>query len=261
LSNPTNFLQPSEFLFLSSNSKEEPEAADRRKLLGQVIPFTLNAFWEARSTLSPARLTAETLSQFSELESNLGNPQRVELETTLKDILRTNFHIERDGLLALTLSREELLVLIERILIRKFASEGAKTVHLDILSHGKRADAVFRLPTRDISVKLYFSADDTAHLQSDLDSAKGSNPSELLIFSWLPEVQERNLRFEPVFLSESRILKGGFSIQKITSIFEKITEDRFSARIDEWDQKSGKTKFLLSPNPELKYSQPGPRSA
>ena len=247
---------------MPGDSKDEPEIADRRKLLGQAIPFTLNVFWEIRSNLSPTRLTAETLGRFSKIEDDLGNIQRVELEAVFREILQRNFHVERDGLLALSLSRQDLLVLIERILIRKFVGEGAKTSRLDILPHTAGRDAVLRLATRDISAKLYFSQSDAAFLQSDLESAKRSNPSELWIFSWLSEVQERDLRFEPVFLSEFRILKGGFRVRNITSIFDEITEQRFSARIDEWDQKNGKTKFLLFPTvkSEQGYLQPGRHS-
>ena len=243
---------------MSNKVKDEPEKADRRKLMGQAIPFALKALWEARSAISPARLTTEALDQYSKVEAE-GKLQRNELQAVLEEILRQKIHLEGAGKIALTLSREEVLTLIGRILKRQFAGEGANRVELDILPHDSGRDAILPLLTRNVSVKLYLSSEDAANLQSDLEEAKKDNPSELWIFSWLPSLQERNLRFDPVFLSESRILRGRLRVQPIGSIFNEITEGNFSATLIGVDQ-DGRSKFLLSPRGTATPKSGYPRS-
>ncbi len=249
---------------MSTDAKDEPEKADRRKLIGQAIPFALNAIWEAHSSLSPTGLASRALEGYSQQE-NAGSLQRSELEAILAEILQKNFRVEGSGELALILSREDLLILVGRVLKSKYAREGANNVEFELLPHDTGRDGVLRLLTRDISVKLYFSPRDVANLPLDLETARANNPSELWIFSWLPDVVERNLRFDPVFLSETRILKGGFRVEKVASIFSEITGGKFSARVIGWDPEKGKTQFRLtrigSPTPKSESLQLGPRSA
>jgi hypothetical protein len=201
----------------------EPE---RRKLLAQALPYMLNVYWEARTTFSPGGLAAVALNQYERVEQN-HKLQRVDLELLAHDLGQLDMKIEGAGRISLTLSKDQLLGFIRNYLISYFLSQGSSSSEL-VRTKGKDYDATLTLPSKTIFVKLRKSSLDEAAINLELERAKALNPSEVWIFPYFG-IEGKDIRFDPVFVSEDRILYGHLRVVPVSEVMTAATGGRFFA--------------------------------
>jgi hypothetical protein len=217
-------------------------------MLGQALPFMLNAFWEAHSFVAPSRLAAAAIDRYSMAEDH-SEVERRQLGALLRDLMNTEPEISGTEEMSLFISREQLLALIGRYLSREFSREGGRDTVLEIHEHDSGLDGTFALVTRSVYVKLYYSSRDVNQANADYERAKSLNPSEFWIFYYDRALFGKDVQFDPVFVSENKILRGRFRMLNVVEIFPALTEGRLTATIGDFGRDDFKVKFLISKNP------------
>ena len=187
----------------------------------------LNAFWEAHTALSPGGLITIALNDFQRAERDF-KLQQQDLALLARDLGQLDMKIEGPGRISLTLSREQFLGFIRNYLVARFLGEGSARSDLVALPNSKDYDASLGLPSRTIFVKLGKDPLDEHTLELELESAKAVNPSEVWIFAYY-ETEERDIRLDPSFVSENRILYGHLRVIPASQVMREATGGRFFA--------------------------------
>jgi hypothetical protein len=229
----------------------EKVALDRRRLLAKSLPFVLNAAWEVHSVFSPAGLTLRAVSEYERLESN-SKLQKEELKTLTEQIGQLDVHSEGTGRISLALTRGELLEVIGNFLVLQFLNEGSRGARfMPISRESSDYDRMLRLPDKRVFAKLLEKGVSQDQVSIEMEEAKKLNPSETWILTY--ENNHRlDITFDPVFVSEKKILHGRFKILPVTDMFNTITKGHFTASIERAQEGPGtekivgpKTRFLF----------------
>ena len=209
------------------------------------MTYMFGIFWQARSAISPTNLASVAVDQFQKVESNV-KLQREELKALTRDLGNLQLQVEGTGRLSFSLSREQILGLAENYLSSKFVNEGGttspftiypKVVRADV---NKKLDGALHLPSRTIFVKLTKHLMDERTLQQEVEKAREQNPSDTWIFTH-QESQRIDVKFEPFFVSENRILWGHFRVMPLTDLIKEISYGHFTASIESKESKSRDT--------------------
>jgi hypothetical protein len=223
---------------------EESVERERRKLLANSLPLMLNAIWEAHAALSPVNLASTALSQYQKLEKD-AKLQQEELRSLIQDLSDLNLHTEGTGRLSLTLTRDQLLELIENYLVLQYLNQGSTGAKFTISKNIHGYDGMLSLPNKEIFTSLIEEKIDNNWIFDEISKAQTLNPSEIWIFTYQEE-QRSDILFGPVFVSENRILRGRFRLMPVTSLLKLITKERFSFTVEKSESEMQGARFLLT---------------
>jgi hypothetical protein len=221
----------------------DPVEGERRKILARSLPFVLNAAWEAHSVLSPGRLASTAISEFQKVEEN-EKIKEAEIATLVRDIGHLNLKSEEDGSLSLTLTRSEILELIGNYLVSQFLKEGSIGTRFEVSSNFPNYDGVLSLPNKAVFAKLVEMKIDQKWIFDEADRAQEVNPSEVWVFVY--DNERFDIRFDPVFISENRTMRGRFKLFPVTEVIDSVTKGKFGATIDSSaERENEQTRFVL----------------
>ncbi|MDG6904851.1 MAG: hypothetical protein JRN20_03600 [Nitrososphaerota archaeon] len=224
--------------------EKEPVESERRKILAKSLPFVLNAVWEAHSVLNPVRLASTAASEFQRLEED-GKRKELEIKSLARDIGNLNLRTDNEGRLSLILTRDQLLEIAGNYLISQFLSEGSFGAHFETSSKPPDYDGMLNLPNKAIFAKIVETEIDQNWIFNEADKAVELNPSEVWIFNY--NDQRFDVRFDPIFISEGKILRGRFKLIPATELISFATKGLFSATIDKnADEVENTTRFNLT---------------
>jgi hypothetical protein len=220
--------------------------------LEKLIPYLIGGLWQAHDALSPMGLIARVTDQYQKINENTAASAE-ELSSIIREVKSLDLRILETGRLSLTLSQEQLLVLIGNYLTKKYARNGATSgsimIETESGGHEQGSQAILSLPNRAIYVRLCENALGQEALEHELAEAKSRNPSETWIVSYLGS-QKADYLLEPVFLAENLILRGHFRVMTVSDLLSEITQRRFVASLEEFVKKESTSKssarFILS---------------
>jgi hypothetical protein len=207
---------------MSGDSGPEVE---RRKILSQALPYVLNFYWEARTALSPGSLASAALDQYQRVERDM-KLQQQEVAALARDLGNLDMNIEGTGRISLTLKKDQLLNFVSDYLVLHFLTEGSGGKGLVAAPKGSGYDGLLGLPSKTVFVKLQRDPLEQNLLDEEVEKTKAINPSEVWIFSYF-ESRAKDIKLDPVFVSENRILYGHVRIVPITDVIKEATRGRF----------------------------------
>ena len=205
----------------------------------------LNAFWQAHTVMSPVGLATAAVDQYQRMEKDLKEQQK-ELTNLYADIGQLNIQIEGMSRLSLSLSRDQLLMLIESYLNVIFMSEGIGSLELRTIDKQSGFDGILNLPHRSVFVKLYNTTPDDSVIEKELETAKSLNPSEVWIFSY-DGSRRIDIRLDPAFLGENRVIRGRFRMMPFSDLLKLTSGGKFTACVQS-STEDGNVRFLLTKN-------------
>jgi hypothetical protein len=223
-----------------------PDQSNRRKVLVQALPFMLNVLWEARSVLSPGKLVATAVDQYSKFEKDI-EKQRIEFNSLFQDLTDLDLEVNGLGRLSLTLDRGQALALIGNFLTLRFMSESSRGAEFVIQSEGSEYDAVLNLPMRRIFASLRREFLNNSAMASEVEKVKDLNPSEAWIFC-CQDGMSKEIPFDPIFVNETLVLRGALRILSVSAVFDDLSKGRFRAHVEYpelVDEKIVRIRFLL----------------
>ena len=224
--------------------EEEFVEAERRKILAKSLPFMINAVWEAHTVLSPANLASVATSEYQRLEAS-AKLREEEIKSLKQDIGHLNLQSESTGRISLTLTRGEILELVGNYLISQFRDDGSAGAQFTVSPNHRGYDGVLNLPSKVIFSKLVREKIDQNWIFGEVDKAESLNPAEVWIFTY--DENKFDVRFDPVFVSETRIMRGRFKILPLTDLIGAITKGSFSASIESrGESDKDTTRFMLT---------------
>ncbi|MDG6906412.1 MAG: hypothetical protein JRN20_11570 [Nitrososphaerota archaeon] len=222
------------------------EPLERRRMLGKAIPFVLNTFWQAHTLMSPVGLASAAVDQYQRMEKVVESQQR-ELENLFADIGQLDLQIEGTSRISLSLSRDQLLILIGNYLNSTFIREGNGRLELANMQGSEGFDAILNLPSRSVFVMLRNTSLDGIAVEKDLELAKSLNPSEVWIFGF-SEQQRMDVKLDPVFVGENTVLRGRFRIIPVSDMLKEVSDGKFKAYVQSALENGRKARFLLVKN-------------
>jgi len=230
--------------------EEEFVVGERRRILAKSLPFMINAVWEAHTVLSPANLASAAASEYQRLETS-AKLREEEIKSLKQDIGRLNLQSESTGRISLTLTRSEILELAGNYLISQFRNDGSAGSQFTVSSSHQGYDGMLNLPNKVVFSKLVREKIDQNWIFGEVDKAESLNPAEVWIFTY--DEHRFDVRFDPVFVSETRIMRGRFKLLPLTEMIGSITRDSFSASIESsGESEDDVTRFMLTKIDQVK---------
>ena len=224
--------------------EEEFVVGERRKILAKSLPFMINAVWEAHTVLSPANLASAAASEYQRLETS-AKLREEEIKSLKQDIGHLNLQSESTGRISLTLTRSEILELTGNYLISQFRNDGSAGSKFTVSSSHQGYEGMLNLPNKAVFSKLVREKIDQNWIFSEVDKAESLNPAEVWIFAY--HEHRFDVRFDPVFLSETRIMRGRFKLLPLTEMIGSITRGSFLASIESsGESEVDVTRFMLT---------------
>jgi ribosomal protein S15P/S13E len=228
------------------SDEEGPVEGERRKILAKSLPFMINAAWEAHAALSPMNLASTAVSEYQKMEKD-AKLQENEVRSLVKAIENLNLKSEGRGRLSLTLTRNQIVDLVGYYLVTKFLTEGSWG------SKFKRStlpefDVSLSLANRTIYAKFVREKMNDDRLFGEVDKAETLNPCEVWVFS-LEKDRRFDVRFDPVFLSETKILRGRFRLGPATEVLQELLKGKFSVDVQAGEgggNEENQFRFLLT---------------
>ena len=175
--------------------------------------------------------TSIALGMVGKYNQRMENEQR-ELQSAFSYVQNLKPEFE-NGKLTLHIDRKTTFVTMENYLKKRFAiTEGGITASLSYHEEpieNMDYDAVFRLPERNIFLKLVpegMSAIEYAN--SQMEKARLANPSELWLLTLSKEALD--IPLGPVFL-ESKILRGRIRTLELADVFSEVVGKRYEVSL------------------------------
>ena len=222
-------------------SDDEPDQADRRRMLIQAVPFAANILWKTHTALSPAKLASAAMNGYTNIEKDISS-RLMELRAVFNDIPGVDLQYDRRGEISLSLPKAQLLGLMGNYLKSRYSASSQPAMFLP--GHDGYDGTAF-LTDRTVFVKLVKSELDL-QLETEIERAKKLNPSDVWIFS---QGQIRSeFEFDPVFLSENKILRGHLRVMPTSSIITEISGRKYRAFSRDFESTDDNLHFRLTRN-------------
>lgn len=215
-----------------SGNNDPARRIERRGVLSKIVPFAINAAWEAHAALSPGKLATVAVEEYKRIGSETQEQQR-ELEALIAGVSSLKLEPISTRRFRLRLGAGQVLDLLESHLARSFARE-AKIGPGLTRSRGELV-AQMLLPGRSVLGRVIWGShsSDVIDLQKELERARLANPSETWIVIVTSDFEQRiDVQLDPIFVGENRILQGRFRVLSIADLLGEATGERFSASVD-----------------------------
>ncbi len=186
----------------------------------------LGVFIQAQSILSPGALMEAALKEYERSEKEVED-QRGELSMLLKRLSELDVQVS-GGRLRLTLTRPQALRLVGDYLSKIYLPDGGASSELREAPSGSGFDGVMILPNFSVYVTLEEEVPSTESIDAKVRKAMSLNPGQVWAFC-IPEVQRHDSRFDPVFVSENKVLRGRLRVLPVSDVFKEISGGRLRA--------------------------------
>jgi hypothetical protein len=207
------------------------EGNPRRELVTKLLPFVAVSAIRLGVLTSPLGIISSAANRYNETVQK-PSEKIDDLLPLLPGIEKLQVEVTSPETVTLTLQREDVSWCAEEYLSKTFSREGARgAISRTLASSGVEAefDRVLRLPSKNIYLKLAVELpeDEAKRL---LEVARKLNPAEVLV------VTDRggglDVRFDPVFVSENRVLRGRFRTISTTELLAGFFGSRFESRVE-----------------------------
>jgi hypothetical protein len=217
-----------------------------------MFPYLIRAYFETRNIFSPVGLLTEALNRFGKSSEQEGIlKQQQALKSMLHDIQDFKISPEGQGKISLNLSKASLLEFAGDYLKRVFFQEGAQSARFAKVPRPSFEkdeadfDGVLTLPYRCIYAKLLKDEPTPEVLTEWLRVAKHLTPSEVWLLTSKDPSFELDLRLEPSFLDENRVMFGRLKLLSLSTLFYEILGKNFKVTIDQRHKEDDSVRLIL----------------
>lgn len=216
-----------------------PEPVDpksRRDLITKLLPYVAMSAIKAGIAGSPLNVLSDAVTKYNE--------DAEKTKELVKDLLplipgfeRLHLTVVGSNAVSLVMKRQDLLSCAEMYLSKLFMLEGAAGAPAGPPPEGEEGgfQYVLRLPFKNVYLKVVEELT-AAEASRILDFASRRNPVELWIVS--DKGLRLDQRLDPVFVSESKILRGRVKSVPTAEMLRVFFGERFAVTLERRDQDS-----------------------
>lgn len=217
----------------------------RRELITKLLPYVAISAVRMGLTGSPLSVLTSAATKYNE-EAEKTKGMVKDLLPLLPGFEKLQITAVGSNAVSLVMQRQDLLSCAEVYLSKVFRFEGSDSAPSSAPEGGggeARFDYLLRLPLKSVYLKVVEELDET-EVSSLLDFGRRTNPAEV----WVVADAGRSVdqRLDPVFISESKILRGRVKSVTTAEMLREFFGGRFTVALEKLEQGSLKVTLRLA---------------